>query len=80
LVEIRQQDIRTVDLSQATVLTMYLLPEVNLMIRPNIWKQMKPGSRVVSHEFGMGNWQPDRTEQLMDSADHLRTIYLWRIK
>ena len=42
LVEIRQQDIRTVDLSQATVLTMYLLPEVNLMIRPNIWKQMKP--------------------------------------
>src|SRR5215510_12169604 len=45
LVEIRQQDIRTVDLSPATVLTMYLLPEVNLMIRPNIWKQMKPGSR-----------------------------------
>ena len=44
LVEIRQQDIRTVDLSPATVLTMYLLPEVNLMIRPNIWKQMKPGS------------------------------------
>ena len=49
LVEIRQQDIRTVDLSQASVLTMYLLPEVNLMIRPNTWKQMKPGSRIVSH-------------------------------
>ncbi|MGE5301900.1 MAG: SAM-dependent methyltransferase, partial [Alphaproteobacteria bacterium] len=53
LVEIRQQDIRTVDLSPASVLTMYLLPEVNLMIRPNIWKQMKPGSRVVSHDFNM---------------------------
>ena len=56
LVEIRQQDIRSVDLSQASVLTMYLLPEVNLMIRPNIWKQMKPGSRVVSHDFDMGDW------------------------
>jgi hypothetical protein len=53
LVEIRQQDIRTVDLSGATVLTMYLLPEVNLMIRPHIWKQMKPGSRIVSHDFDM---------------------------
>src|SRR4026207_1378636 len=51
LVEIRQQDIRTVDLSQASVLTMYLLPEVNLMIRPNVWKQMKPGSRIVSHDW-----------------------------
>jgi ribosomal protein L11 methylase PrmA len=53
LVEIRQRDIRTIDLSPASVLTMYLLPEVNLLIRPNIWKQMKPGSRVVSHDFDM---------------------------
>jgi tRNA G37 N-methylase Trm5 len=79
LVEIREQDVRTVDFSPASVLTMYLYPAANFRLRPAILRQLKPGSRVVSHEFGMGNWKPDRTEQLMDSADHLRTIYLWRI-
>ena len=69
LVEIRHQDIRSVDLSPASVLTMYLLPEVNLMIRPNIWKQMKPGSRVVSHDFDMGDWKPLKTENMKDSSN-----------
>ena len=64
LVEIRQQDIRTVDLAPASVLTMYLLPEVNLLIRPNIWKQMKPGSRIVSHDFDMGDWKYERFFEL----------------
>jgi tRNA G37 N-methylase Trm5 len=79
LVEIREQDIRTVDLSQASVLTMYLLPEVNLMIRPNIWKQMKPGSRVVSHDFDMADWQPVKTESVKDRSGWDHTLYLWRI-
>ncbi len=79
LVEIRQQDIRTVDLSAASVLTMYLLPEVNLMIRPNIWKQMKPGSRVVSHDFDMGDWQPLKTENFKDGDSWDHTIYLWHV-
>ena len=80
LVEIRQQDIRTVDLSQASVLTMYLLPEVNLMIRPNIWKQMKPGSRVVSHDFDMGDWKPLKTENIKDSSSWDHTLYLWHVE
>ncbi|HEY7320784.1 MAG TPA: methyltransferase domain-containing protein [Candidatus Binatia bacterium] len=80
LVEIRQQDIRTVDLSPATVLTMYLLPEVNLMIRPNIWKQMKPGSRVVSHDFDMGDWKPLKTEHIKDSSGWDHTLYLWHVE
>jgi SAM-dependent methyltransferase len=80
LVEIRQQDIRTVDLSGATVLTMYLLPEVNLMIRPNIWKQMKPGSRVVSHDFDMGDWKPLKTEQIKDGSSWDHTLYLWHVE
>ena len=80
LVEIRQQDIRTVDLSGATVLTMYLLPEVNLMIRPNIWKQMKPGSRVVSHDFDMGDWKPLKTENIKDSSSWDHTLYLWHVE
>lgn len=80
LVEIRQQDIRTVDLSRASVLTMYLLPEVNLMIRPNIWKQMKPGSRVVSHDFDMGDWKPLKVEHLKDGSGWEHTLYLWRVE
>jgi ribosomal protein L11 methylase PrmA len=80
LVEIRQQDIRTVDLSGATVLTMYLLPEVNLMIRPNIWKQMKPGSRVVSHDFDMGDWKPLKTENFKDGSNWDHTLYLWHVE
>ena len=80
LVEIHQQDIRTVDLSQASVLTMYLLPEVNLMIRPNIWKQMKPGSRVVSHDFDMGDWKPLKTESIKDSSSWDHTLYLWHVE
>jgi tRNA G37 N-methylase Trm5 len=80
LVEIRQQDIRTVDLSQASVLTMYLLPEVNLMIRPNIWKQMKPGSRVVSHDFDMGDWKPLKTEHIKDNSSWDHTLYLWHVE
>ena len=80
LVEIRQQDIRTVDLSGATVLTMYLLPEVNLMIRPNIWKQMKPGSRIVSHDFDMGDWKPLKTENIKDGSNWDHTLYLWHVE
>jgi Mycolic acid cyclopropane synthetase len=80
LVEIRQQDIRTVDLSGASVLTMYLLPEVNMMLRPNIWSQMKAGSRVVSHDFDMGDWKPVRTEHVKDSSGWEHTLYLWRVE
>ncbi len=72
LAEIRQQDILTVDLSPASVLTMYLLPDVNLKLRPNILSQLKPGSRVVSHAFDMGDWKPIKTEKVNG-----RTVYLW---
>ena len=72
--EIRHQDLLTVDLSPATVITMYLLPDVNLMLRPKLLSQLKPGSRVVSHAFDMGDWKPDKTERVNG-----RTIYLWTI-
>ena len=75
LVEIRQQDILTVDVSPASVVTMYLLPDVNLKLRPTLLKQLKPGSPVVSHDFDMGDWKPEKTIQVGDSA----TLYLWRI-
>jgi SAM-dependent methyltransferase len=74
LAEIRNQDILTVDLSPASVVTMYLLPDVNLKLKPNLLSQLKPGSRVVSHAFDMGDWKPDKTERVNG-----RTIYLWTI-
>jgi len=79
LAEIRDQDVRTVDLSPASVVTMYLYPGANLRLRAAIMRQLKPGSRVVSHDFSMGDWQPDRVERMTDSAGFVRTIYLWRI-
>jgi SAM-dependent methyltransferase len=72
--EIRNQDILTVDLSGASVVTMYLLPDVNLKLRPNLQKELKPGSRIVSHAFDMGDWKADKVEQVDG-----RTIYLWTI-
>jgi SAM-dependent methyltransferase len=72
--EIRNQDILTVDLSAASVVTMYLLPDVNLKLKPNLLSQLKTGSRVVSHSFDMGDWKADKTERING-----RTIYLWSI-
>ena len=74
LAEIRQQDILTVDFSPASVVTMYLLPDVNLKLQPKLLSQLKPGSRVVSHSFDMGDWKPDKVERIDG-----RTIYLWTI-
>jgi SAM-dependent methyltransferase len=80
LAEIREEDIRNVDLSPASVVTMYLYPSANLRLRAAIRRQLKAGSRVVSHNSNMGDWKPDRVEQMTDSAGFLRTIYLWRIR
>lgn len=79
LAEIREQDIMTVDLSPASVVTMYLLPEVNLRLRPTVWRQLKPGSRVVSHDFDMGDWKPVKVQHIKDRSDWDHTIYLWTI-
>jgi hypothetical protein len=64
-------DIFATDFSQATVLTLYLLPSLNLKLRPTILN-MKPGTRVVSHAFTMDDWQPDQTDSMEG-----RTAYLW---
>ncbi len=62
-----ERDLYDTDLSQATVVTIYLLPEVNLMVRPRLLK-LKPGTRVVSHDYNMGEWSPDR-ELVVDAPD-----------
>jgi cyclopropane fatty-acyl-phospholipid synthase-like methyltransferase len=73
-VEIRQGNMFEVDLSQATVVALYLLERLNLQLRPKLWRDLRPGARVVSHTFGMGDWKPDRHETFGG-----RSVYLWTI-
>ncbi len=81
--EFRVQDLFATDLSQATVITMYLLPEVNLQLRPRLLA-LKPGTRIVSHDWDMGDWKPDRmlTIDVPDKPygrEKVSRIYLWTV-
>jgi len=68
-----QGDVFDYDFSEATVLTMYLLTEVNLRLRPKILSTLKPGTRVVSHDFDMGEWEPDDISEV----DSFRHVFMW---
>jgi len=72
------QDLFQSNFSDATVVTLYLLPSLNVQLRPQLFKQLKPGTRIVSHDFSMGEWKPERTEQ-MEVNGAMRTIYFWTI-
>lgn len=78
-VRFEQQDLMQTDLSPATVVTLYLLSSSNAKLRPRLVSQLKPGSRIVSHQFGMGDWPPDRTDTFIDANGTSRTLYLWTI-
>lgn len=78
LVSFKLQDAMATDLSEATVVTLYLLSSSNLKLRPILTRQLKPGARIVSHAFSMGDWQPDRVDTFADSAKSPRTLYLWK--
>jgi len=66
------------DFEGVDVVTLYLLPSVNLRLRPVLQKGLKPGARVVSHDFDMGDWKPEKTEEIeVDGIGH--TVYLWTI-
>jgi len=73
-VEFRRQDLFEADFSDATVVTMYLFPEVNLRLRPMLFEQLDPGTRVVSHSFDMNGWAPDSTVSVDGDV-----LYLWTL-
>ena len=75
-VEFVVQDLFETNVRGATVVTLYLLPEVNLRLRPKLLSELKPGTRVVSHRFDMGDWKPEKTVTVEGEG---RTIYLWTI-
>lgn len=79
LVEIRQQDFLTADLSLPSVVTLYLSYDGNLTVRPRLVSQLKPGARVVSYTFDMAEWQPKVAENYRDAAGNSHMIYLWEI-
>ena len=75
LVKFKREDLFKTDFRDATVITLYLLPDLNVKLRPRLLAELKPGTRIVSHQFDMGTWKPDRKVEL--SAG--RVIYLWTI-
>jgi SAM-dependent methyltransferase len=72
----RQQDLFEADLTPATVVTLYLSPDLNRRLRPKLLRELRPGSRIVSHSFDMGDWAPTRTLQV-SSNEGTHTLYLW---
>jgi hypothetical protein len=82
--QFREQDLFETDLSKATVVTLYLLPEVNLQLRPKLQK-LRKGTRIVSHDWDMGDWKPDKTI-VVDAPDKpigrekISRIHLWIIR
>ena len=78
LVQFVQQDAMTVDVSEATVVALYLLSSSNLKLRPRLTEQLAPGTRIVSHAFSMGDWAADDIKRFTDLRGNTRTLFLWR--
>ena len=74
LVEFKEGDLFKADLSKATVITMYLLTSVNMRIRDKLLTELKPGTRLVSHAFDMGEWKPEKTSEV-----GYRRVYYWTV-
>jgi SAM-dependent methyltransferase len=72
-----QQDLYEVDLRPATVVTLFLLPEVNVMLRTKMLRELAPGSRIVSYIHGMGGWKPQKARYTVDRSGWYDRIYLW---
>src|ERR1700680_4959717 len=82
LVRFEENDLFASDIREASVVTLFLLPNVNLKLRPKLLQDLKPGTRVVSNTFDMGDWKPDKEETLGGIDDEVflsRKFYLWTI-
>ncbi|MGH7390014.1 MAG: SAM-dependent methyltransferase [Candidatus Rokuibacteriota bacterium] len=73
-----QGDLFDAKIGDATVVTLYLLPDVNLKLRPKLLSELRPGTRIVSHNYDMGDWKPQQTATLtVDGTEH--TVYFWTV-
>jgi SAM-dependent methyltransferase len=80
LVEFRAQDAFTVDVSPATVVTLYMLPEFNAKLRPILDRQLRSGSRVVSHDYPIQGWVPDKVDTVKGTFVHDHQVLLFEIR
>lgn len=74
-VTFRQEDLFETDISEATVITLYLLNKLNNKLRPKLWRELRPGTRIVSHHFFMEGWPPEKQIQVGG-----RIVYLWTVR
>ena len=79
LVTFRLQDALDTDVSEATVVTLYLLSAQNVALRPTLTRQLRPGARVVSHNFAMGDWEANVVDTFTSADGQSRTLYLWKM-
>ena len=78
LVRFRNEDMFRVDVSEATIVTLYLSEKLNVLLRPKLLAELRPGSRILSHDFRMGDWQPEQTVRVPWGKLY-RTVYLWTV-
>jgi SAM-dependent methyltransferase len=79
-VEFRQKDLFDADLSEATVVALYLWPEINIKLRPKLLRELDPGDRIVTHDFRMGDWEPDRAIEMNgDGPTNLELVFVWTV-
>jgi SAM-dependent methyltransferase len=76
-VRFRVDDAMAADVSDATVVTLYLLSASNVKLRPRLTAMLRAGARIVSHNFAMGDWEPEVVDTFKDAAGTSRTLYLW---
>jgi precorrin-6B methylase 2 len=85
LAQFRDEDALKANISAATVVTLYMLPWFNEKMKPNFQKMLKPGARIVAHDFGIEGWEPDKTVKLpgyelkIGGYKHQHTLYLWEM-
>jgi SAM-dependent methyltransferase len=72
-----EQDLFVTDVSPATVVTLYLSPEVNAKLRPKLLRELRPGTRIVSHDYGLGDWVPDRLIEV--PLVRMHRVFFWRV-
>lgn len=77
LVSFRHEDALGTDVSDATVVTLYMLSAINVRLRPRLTRLLRPGARIVSHNFAMGDWEPETVQTFLDASGTTRTLYLW---
>jgi tRNA G37 N-methylase Trm5 len=72
-----ERDLFEVDIGEATVVTLYLLPELMRRLKPKLLRELRPGTRIVSHDFGLPDWPPEQTVEV--ALDRIRRVYLWTV-